>query len=135
MSSGQRRHSALLRSQDQRVVGVAMALATTLLLVNRLSGSLVRAPDQPGTSAHQTIRFSVDVNSAPWPELAQLPGVGETLARRIVEWREQHGPFTSLDQLKSVRGLGRITLRNIGPSLLPIAPIDAAGLPAAASGP
>lgn len=135
MSSRQRRQSALLRAQDQLVVGAVVALGAALLFACSLPGSLVRAPDQLGTTAHQTVRFTVDVNSATWPELAQLPGVGETLARRIVEHREQNGPYTSLAQLRTVRGLGRITLRNIGHSLMPIRQNAAADLPAAASGP
>ena len=38
-------------------------------------------------------RFQVDINTASWPELVQLPGVGRTLAERIVESRQRQGPF------------------------------------------
>ena len=63
--------------------------------------------------------FQVDINHAPWPELTLLPNIGETLARRIVAHREQHGAFTSLDQLLDVEGIGPKTLENIRRFLLP----------------
>jgi competence protein ComEA len=72
------------------------------------------------TPRGKTWHFSVDVNSADWPELVQLPGVGETLARRIVESREQDGPFTDPSDLRRVRGIGPKTLQRIQPYLAPM---------------
>ena len=48
-------------------------------------------------------------------ELAQLPGVGPSLARRIVEFRVEHGAFDSPQQLLDVPGVGDITLRGMLP--------------------
>ena len=39
----------------------------------------------PATPAGRQAAYSVDINRAEWPELAQIPQVGETLARRIVD--------------------------------------------------
>jgi competence protein ComEA len=64
--------------------------------------------------------FQVDINQADWPELAQLPGVGITLAQRIVERRESEGPFRTHDQLLDIRGIGPKTLEAIRPYLLPM---------------
>ncbi|MEW6356269.1 MAG: helix-hairpin-helix domain-containing protein [Planctomycetota bacterium] len=50
--------------------------------------------------------YDIDLNSANWAELTLLPGVGEATAKRIVELREKLGGFTSVEQLKEVRGLG-----------------------------
>jgi competence protein ComEA len=50
-------------------------------------------------------RAAVDLNAAGAAELAQLPGVGETLAARIVAYRSQNGPFASLDELADVSGM------------------------------
>lgn len=66
--------------------------------------------------------FVVDVNEADWPELAQLPGIGETLARRIVDSREVEGPFLDHADLLRVRGIGPRTLEGIRPYLAPIPP-------------
>jgi len=68
--------------------------------------------------------FRVDVNSAMWPELAQLPEIGPKLASRIVEYREANGPFTSRNQLMDVNGIGPRTLERIEGFLLPL-PDDA----------
>lgn len=62
--------------------------------------------------------FAVEVNSATWVEWAQLEGLGETLARRIVDDRDEHGPFQSPDDLLRVRGIGRRTLERIRPFLV-----------------
>jgi competence protein ComEA len=48
----------------------------------------------------------VDLNAATVADLDVLPGVGPVLAQRIVDWREAHGPFTSVDQLREVSGIG-----------------------------
>jgi competence protein ComEA len=52
----------------------------------------------------------VYINRATTEELETLPGVGPTLAGRIITYRDENGPFTSLDDLDNVSG--------IGPSLL-----------------
>ena len=67
-------------------------------------------------------QFAVDVNQAPWPELAQLPSIGKTLACRIVDYRLEKGPFTTLDQLQQVHGIGKHTLNRLLPYLQPISP-------------
>ena len=49
----------------------------------------------------------VDLNTAAEEELMELPGIGEALARRIVEYREAHGPFRTVEQLTEVSGIGQ----------------------------
>nr|WP_084145007.1 ComEA family DNA-binding protein [Amycolatopsis jejuensis] len=48
----------------------------------------------------------VNLNSATPDQLDTLPGVGEVTARRIVDWRTQHGGFSSVEQLRDVEGIG-----------------------------
>ncbi len=64
--------------------------------------------------------FLVDVNRAEWPELAQLPGVGEVLARRIVEARRAAGPFRTSEDLLTVEGIGVRKLAQMERHLLPM---------------
>ncbi len=66
-------------------------------------------------------RCQVDLNSAPWQELVLLPGVGETLAMRIIESREAEGPFVDTTDLLRVRGIGPATLERLLPYLAPVA--------------
>ncbi|WP_295761370.1 helix-hairpin-helix domain-containing protein [uncultured Oscillibacter sp.] len=48
----------------------------------------------------------LDLNAASEEELTALPGIGEALARRIVEHREAHGPFETVEGLTDVSGIG-----------------------------
>ncbi|NLD59010.1 MAG: helix-hairpin-helix domain-containing protein [Clostridiales bacterium] len=50
--------------------------------------------------------YRIDINAADAALLSTLPGIGETLAERIVEYREQNGPFSSVDRLTDVPGIG-----------------------------
>jgi competence protein ComEA len=64
--------------------------------------------------------FKVDVNQADWPELALMPGVGEVLAKRIVDDRKTNGPFQDHSDLRRVRGIGPKTLDGMRPYLVPM---------------
>ena len=48
----------------------------------------------------------MDLNTADAETLAELPGIGPELARRIVEYREENGPFEMLEGLMEVSGIG-----------------------------
>ncbi len=52
------------------------------------------------------VENKVNVNTASAEQLIELPGIGDVLAARIVAYREEHGPFESLDDLKQVSGIG-----------------------------
>ncbi len=65
-------------------------------------------------------KYQVDINKADWPEIIQLPGLGEILAQRLLAERHQNGPFRDVDDLVRVDGIGEKTLAKIRPYLLPI---------------
>jgi competence protein ComEA len=48
----------------------------------------------------------VNLNSADLAALDTLPGVGPVLAQRIIDWRTEHGRFTSVEELGEVSGIG-----------------------------
>lgn len=52
----------------------------------------------------------ININTATVQELTQLEGIGDAYARRIVEHRENHGAFKSVDELVNVKGVGEKTL-------------------------
>lgn len=68
-----------------------------------------RADDAP---LEQTTSL-VDLNRAGVDELDGLPGIGPVLARRIVEFRQQHGPFAMVEDLLEVPGIGPKTLERL----------------------
>jgi competence protein ComEA len=80
----------------------------------------VSSEDQPtpqtqssGSSSHQTPVFLINVNSATAPELERRPGIGPSLAQKIIDCRETHGPFLELEDLLEVSGIGPSKLDQI----------------------
>ena len=64
---------------------------------------------EPAASVSSTlpeIVFPIDINSAGLEELCALPGIGETLARRILDHRNGNGPFERPEELMNVAGIG-----------------------------
>ncbi len=59
----------------------------------------------------------VDLNSADVTTLETLPGVGPVLAQRIVDWRTEHGGFSSVDELGEVSGIGEKTFADLAPEV------------------
>lgn len=57
----------------------------------------------------------VDLNTADQAELETLPGVGPVTAERILQWRAEHGAFTTVEELVEVSGIGERTLEQLRP--------------------
>ena len=57
----------------------------------------------------------IDLNAADAYDLDRLPGIGPAKAEAILTYREEHGPFQSVDDLLSVSGIGEVTLENLRP--------------------
>lgn len=57
----------------------------------------------------------LNLNTATATQLQELPGVGAVLAERIVTYRDEHGPFTSVDDLENVDGIGPSLLEKLRP--------------------
>jgi competence protein ComEA len=114
-------HSWLLRRGEQAVLVSVIAASLLAMLAAWLyqggqRGRLIEIE----RAAPVEIPYVVDINTATWPELAQLPDIGETLAKRIVESRDAQGPFRDHDDLRRVRGIGPKTLDGMRPYLLPM---------------
>jgi competence protein ComEA len=73
-----------------------------------------KAMDASGTKKKPPPATKIDVNRAGAAELQKLPGVGPTLAARIVEYRQKR-PFGSVEELRKVKGIGPKTLDAIRP--------------------
>lgn len=64
-------------------------------------------------SGSSSVSFPVNVNTAGREELTALPGIGETIADRIVAYRQANGAFRSLEDLDNVKGIGSTTLEKL----------------------
>ena len=62
---------------------------------------------------YPTVNGKVPINTAPAAQLETLPGIGPAKAAAIVAYRDEHGPFGSLEELLEVKGIGRKTLDNL----------------------
>lgn len=87
---------------EQILVGRA---APVVAVPSALAGA--PAPSGPGGL--------VSLNTADQVTLETLPGVGPVTATAILQWREENGPFTAVDQLLEVSGIGEKTLAEIAP--------------------
>lgn len=56
---------------------------------------------------------TLDLNLATLTELQELPGVGPVLAQRILDWRDDNGPFTEVGQLREVAGIGEARFQEL----------------------
>lgn len=101
---------------------LALALALCVVVVGAVAAS---APDFafPGktyfpfepaaAAADKGVGSVININTATEAELATLPGMGEKIAKRIVEYRTSGGRFSRVEDIKNVRGIGEKTFENI----------------------
>jgi competence ComEA-like helix-hairpin-helix protein len=77
--------------------------------------SLIAFPLAEPTSSEMTFFIDppVDVNTADIEELRLLPSIGPVLARRILEYREQYGSFSSVNELRQIHGIGPKTVQKL----------------------
>ncbi len=93
-------------------------------------GQQVAVPDQSGrvplavtpTAAFEVIEPTrpafesgdlININTASQEELESLPGIGPTLAQRIIDYRTEHGPFKQIEDIMNVPGIGPATFDQI----------------------
>lgn len=102
-----------MNTREKLVLCLLLALITVGGLIARLravrmdalrAANPVRLLDSiPHSSTGEVL---VDLNSASVEELDALPGIGPVLASRIVDYRQQCGPFERFEQLTNVAGIG-----------------------------
>lgn len=83
----------------------------------RPSGLQEKAPADPRPARQATARL-VDLNQATVSDLEALPGIGPKLAQRVIEHRDERGPFRTVEDLRQVRGIGRKKFDRLRPHVL-----------------
>lgn len=69
----------------------------------------------PQAVAAATTQFPINLNTATAEQLEAIPGIGPVLAQRIIEYRQTHGRFQSVDELLEVHGIGAKRLESMRP--------------------
>jgi competence protein ComEA len=107
-AAGGARHDA-----DLSAVNLAAPLTDGQQVLLARTADVVASTAPVGSGTVEAATALVNLNSATAEELETLPGIGEVLAATIVQYREEHGPFTSVDQLVDVSGIGEVTLEEL----------------------
>ena len=85
---------------------VAMALAAG-------AGPAAAAEAEDAGTADGAVARQIDINKATAVELTAIPGVGNAIAQRIVEFRDKQGPFRRVEDLLKVKGIGEKSFQKI----------------------
>ena len=102
---------------SRRESAVLLGLVVCLVVIN-----VVNHISREQRKAHhvlyiEELTVQISVNAASTEELETLPGIGPSLASRIIEYRHIHGGFKTLDDLKNVKGIGEKLFAKIQPYL------------------
>jgi len=77
------------------------------------SGARSSAGEQPSPTTAESTSSLIDINTATQEELESLPGIGPVTAQKIIAFREENGPFTSIEEIQKVSGIGPATFEKI----------------------
>tara|TARA_B100000965_G_scaffold349571_1_gene322797 strand:- start:356 stop:700 length:345 start_codon:yes stop_codon:yes gene_type:complete len=105
----------LMNGFTLRGAGPMRRLACTLMLGMLLvtGAPLAQAATDAAPAAGAATSAPVNLNTASAEELQSLRGVGPKTAALIVQWRDEEGPFQSVEQLLAIKGIGEKTLARL----------------------
>lgn len=81
-------------------------LLSTSVLLGLLAIPPVFSAEEISSVSEQVIPVQVNINTATADELVLLKGIGQSKALAIIEYRNAHGQFTSIEELSQVKGIG-----------------------------
>ncbi|MCH5180515.1 MAG: helix-hairpin-helix domain-containing protein [Erysipelotrichales bacterium] len=89
-----------------------LAFNSSIFLIDGMDYYIAKKTKTPDTCEIETID-KVNINTASKEELMQVNGIGASIADAIINYREQYGEFTYLEELKNVSGIGNATFEKI----------------------
>ena len=102
-------------SSSMIAIGTARFAAVVLAALLALTGSLWAAEGAEGSGGTNGPAQQIDLNKATAKELTAIPGIGEAIAQRIVDFRDKEGPFRRVEDLMKVKGIGEKSFQKIRP--------------------
>lgn len=76
------------------------------IITDESGEGIIEEIDSTSSSNSQNSTSNININKATEAELDTLPGIGRSLASKIIEYREQNGKFSSIEDIKNVSGIG-----------------------------
>ncbi|MDY5739741.1 MAG: helix-hairpin-helix domain-containing protein [Anaerovoracaceae bacterium] len=113
------RYRVALRRLDRVLLVAVFLLGALLLALPQHTEPYTETPfaesmAEPPKDLNAFLKMaSTDLNTADRQALIDLPGIGETLADRLLEYRAQNGPFTDWEELTRVQGIGVHTVEDL----------------------
>ena len=99
-----------LTNRDQWLVAMVSVVVVILLAAKWQQLRYIDRSEIILQRGSEDIGYQIELNSATWVELTQLRGIGEAIAQRIVNDRNERGPYSSIDDLQRVDGIGPKTV-------------------------
>jgi competence protein ComEA len=100
---------------SKREILVLVILILVLVAINIVNYVKKENLKKNYTVLIEEIKVQISINDVDAGELEDLPGIGPSLANRIVEYRNMHGRFKNLESLKNVKGIGNKLFQKILP--------------------
>lgn len=118
-----REFNGVKRGKATKTEWCLLALTAAFLCLLLVLSRTEQVPLEPGVVVETEVEVPqeevappfepVDLNTADEAELDTLPGIGEALAGRIIAYREENGPFRSVEELLEVSGIGEKKLADL----------------------
>jgi competence protein ComEA len=94
---------------------VVSGLFGALFLIQVYQGQETTLPRPTNTERLESLATRMDLNLATRDDFLLLPGIGEKLAQRLVEHRQENGPFKRVEDLRAIPGIGPTILERLRP--------------------
>ena len=112
-------------NQTRFLIGIALLVAAAIMIYVGLSmpklyyvdNTVMSETTVKTTESTTKIEYPLDINTATVDELVTISGIGDGIGSSIVMYREEYGPYKSLDELKNIRGINDRVLSEIAPYL------------------
>lgn len=98
---------------DRKVINLAVKVSDEMMIYVPKIGEIetpLLAPSLPGTDSGEG---RININTATQQEFETLPGIGPAKASTFIQYREDHGPFATIEEIQNISGVGEKTFEKL----------------------